>query len=198
MDRFWNPDYGIANEYLRHDYTRLPEAAGHMFAGHALETLWIVMHEALRIKDRALFTTAKNRIRRLIEMCWDYVFDGWGDGNFFVHKTPEHDRGPQYEIKTMWAHCEILIACMTILEYTGEVWAKEWYERARAYLLRTMANTPHGVWRQAVDRHGKNLQRVGVSPKRKGNFHQPRMLMMNLLSLDRMIQNSGRLTEFPQ
>jgi len=198
VNRFWNPEYGITNEYLHHDYSRIPEAADHMFAGHALETLWIVMHEALRTGDRALFDTAKNRVRRLLEMCWDYVFDGWGDGNFFVHRTPEHGRGPEYDVKTMWAHCEILIACMAVLEYTGEVWAKEWYERARAFTLRCMANTGCGVWRQAVDRYGKDLKRVGVSSKRKGNFHQPRCLMMNLLSLDRMIHNAGKLTPFPE
>lgn len=197
MDRFWNPDFGIANEYLRHDYSRIPDAASHMFAGHTLETLWMVMHEAIRIKDRALFDTAKRRIRRVIEMCWDYVFEGWSDGNFFVHATDERRRGPEYEVKTMWAHCEILIACTTVLEYTGETWAKEWYERARRYILNTMANTGHGVWRQAVDRYGKDLKRVGVSPKRKGNFHQPRMLMLNILSLKRMIDNAGRLTPFP-
>ena len=84
-----------------------------------------------------------------------------------------------------------------MLEYTGEVWAKEWYERTRDYLLRTMANTGHGVWRQAVDRRGNDLKRVGVSEKRKGNFHQPRCLMMNLQSLDRMISGGGRLTPFP-
>ena len=198
MNRFWNPDYGISNEYLRHDYSRLPEAAAHMFAGHSLETIWIAMHEALRIQDRAVFDTAKNRIRRLLEMCWDYVFDGWGDGDFFVHQTPEHGRGPQFEVKTMWAHCEVLIACMTILEYTGEVWAKEWYGRTLDYTLRTMANTPHGIWRQAVDRQGKDLVRVGVSAKRKGNFHQPRFLMMNIQSLDRMIANEGKRTPFPE
>jgi len=197
VNRFWNPEYGITNEYLRHDYSRLPQAAGHMFTGHALEALWIVMHEALRTKDRALFNTTKTRVRRLIEMCWDYVFDGWGDGNFFALDTPEHGRGPQFEVKTMWAHCEVLIACMTVLEYTGEVWAKEWYERTRDYLLGTMANTGHGVWRQAVDRRGNDLKRVGVSEKRKGNFHQPRFLMMNLLSIERMISGGGRLTPFP-
>ncbi|MHC4398137.1 MAG: AGE family epimerase/isomerase [Planctomycetota bacterium] len=198
MTRFWNPEYGIANEYLRHDYSRIPEAESHMFAGHALETLWIVMHEALRVKDRTLFTTAKDRIRRLLEMCWDYVFDGWGDGNFFVHQTADHGRGPEYEIKTMWAHCEILIACLSILEYTGEVWAKQWYERVWAFTLRAMANTGHGVWRQAVDRCGNDVKRVGVSSKRKGNFHQPRCLMMNILSLDRIIENAGNRTAFPQ
>jgi hypothetical protein len=60
-----------------------------------------------------------------------------------------------------------------------------------------MANTGHGVWRQAVDRSGKDVKRVGVSSKRKGNFHQPRCLMMNILSLDRMIANAGKLTRFP-
>jgi N-acylglucosamine 2-epimerase len=198
MTKFWNPQYGIANEYLAHDYSRLPEAAGHMFAGHALETLWIVMQEGLRTKDRKLFTTTKNRIRRLVQMCWDYVYEGWGDGDFFAETTPEHARGPGYDVKTMWAHCEVLIALMTILEYTGEVWAKEWYDRTHAFTLRTMANTGHGVWRQAVDRQGNDLKRVGVSAHRKGNFHQPRMLMLNLLSLDRMIQNGGKLTPFPE
>ncbi len=197
MNRFWNPDFGIANEFLEHDYSRIPGAESHMFAGHSLEALWMVMHEAVRTKDRTLFNTAKNRVRRIIEMCWDYVFEGLGSGDFFVFDTTDHRRGPRYEVKTMWAHCEILIACMTILEYTGEVWAKEWYERVRAFTLRTMPTPHHGVWRQAVDRCGKDLKRVGVSGKRKGNFHQPRYMMLNLLSLERMIKNRGKLTPFP-
>ena len=198
MSHFWNPDYGITNEYLHHDYRRIPSAATHMFAGHSLESLWIVMREALRIKDQKLFDTAAGRIRRLLEMCWDYVFEGWADGDYFVFDTPKHRRGPQYEVKTMWAHCEVLIACLMVLEYTGAVWAKEWYERARAFTLKTMPVEGHGVWRQAVDRFGKDLKRVGVSTKRKGNFHQPRMLMMNLLSLDRVIDNGGKLSPFPR
>ena len=198
VNKFWNPDYGIVNEYLRHDYSRMPGAESYMFAGHSLETLWMVLVEALRIKDRALFVKMKDRIGRLIEMCWDYVFEGWGDGDFFVFDSPEHRRGPQFEIKTMWAHCEVLVACLTVLEHTGEVWAKEWYERARAFTLKTMPVEGHGVWRQAVDRRGKDIKRVGISNKRKGNFHQPRMMMLNLLSLERMITNRGRLTPFPQ
>ena len=197
MNKFWNPEYGIQNEYLKHDYSRIPEAATHMLAGHALETLWMVMHEALRIKDRELFDTAKDRIRRLLEMCWDYVFDGWADEDFSVFGTKDRERGPHFEVKTMWSLCEILIACMTVMEYTGEDWAKTWYDRAHDYLIKHLANTGHGVWRQAVDRFGKNVKRKGISIYRKGNFHQPRMLMMNLKSLDRMIRNQGRLTPFP-
>jgi mannose/cellobiose epimerase-like protein (N-acyl-D-glucosamine 2-epimerase family) len=195
--RFWNPEYGIVNEYLLHDYSRVPGAEAHMFAGHSLETLWMVMQEALRIKDRALFDTYKNRIRRLLEMCWDYVFEGWGSEDFFVFDSPKHRQGPRFDVKTMWAHCEILVACMMVLEHTGEVWAKEWYERVRAFTLRTMPVEGCGVWRQAVDRQGKDLKRIGSS-KRKGNFHQPRLMMLNMLSLKRMIENRGERIPFPK
>ncbi len=197
VNDFWNPDYGIVNETLYHDYSRIPGTETSMAPGHSLETLWMVMYEAIRTKDRALFNTCTERVRRLIEMCWDYVYGGWGTNSFRVFASETHPQGPSYEVKNMWAHTEILIACMTVLEYTGEVWAKEWYERTREYAIRTMANTGHGVWRQAVDRFGNNLKRSGISAYRKGNFHQPRYMMMNLLSLDRIISNNGRLTPFP-
>jgi N-acylglucosamine 2-epimerase len=198
VNDFWNPDYGIVNEYLFHDYSRLPGHDTVMMTGHSLETLWMIMHEAIRIKNRALFDTCKTRIRRLIEMSWDYIYEGCGTDQLRVFGDPEQCQGPLFEVKSMWTHTEILIACMTVLEYTGEVWAKEWYERTREYTLRTMANTGHGIWRQAVDRYGNDLKRSGISQYRKGNFHQPRYLMMNMKSLDRMIKNNGSLTPFPE
>jgi N-acylglucosamine 2-epimerase len=198
MNRYWHPEYGIANEFLAHDYSRIPSGEAYMYAGHALETLWIVMHEALRIKDRALFDTTKIRIRRLIEMCWDYVFDGWASGDYSVVETAKCRRGPNVDLKTMWAQCEIMISCLTAMEYTGEVWTREWYDRARAFALKTMPVPGHAVWRQAVDRRGKDIKRVGYSTKRKDNFHQVRMLMLNLLSLERMVGNGGKLAPFPQ
>ena len=56
----------------------------------------------------------------------------------------------------------------------------------------------HGVWRQAVDRRGNDVKRVATSTKRKDNDHQARMLMLNLMSLDRIIGNRRRATPFPQ
>jgi len=197
LDKFWNADYGIQNEFLTHDYRRLPAAAQHMFTGHSVETLWLVMHEVLRRKDRARFDRCKARIRRLLEMTWDYVFEGLGDGNYLVFGTEKQPRGPQFEVKTMWAHCEAMVACLSILEYSAEAWAREWYERLRAYTLRTMPKPEHGVWRQAVDRFGKDLKRVGVSTKRKDNYHQARYQMLDILSLQRMLVHGGRATPFP-
>ena len=198
MNRFYNPEYGISNEYLAHDYSRIPGYEDQMFPGHSIEVLWMVMFEALRIKDRAVFDTAAARLRRYLELSWDNIFGGLASGNYFVFGTAERIQGTDYKEKTMWLQCEALVGCLTVLEYTGAPWAAEWYEKVRAYTLRTVANNNIGVWDQAADRRGKSVTRAEYHPKRRCNFHQPRCLMLNLLSLERMIGNQGKLTPFPQ
>lgn len=195
LNDFWNPEYGINNENLFHDYSRLPGYESVMYTGHYLETLWILLYEALRKKDQQLFGTIKKRIRRIIEMGWDYVFDGLGTENYSVFSSRGNCQGPEYDLKVMWAHTELLIATMTVLEYTGETWAKEWYERGREYCIKNMANTGNGVWRQAVDRLGKDKKRPDISIFRKDNFHQIRYQMMNLLSIERMINNNCKISK---
>ena len=196
MNDFWNPDYGITNETLYHDYSRVPSLAGLFTPGHSIETLWMVMHEALRTGNRTLFDQCKNRIRRYIEMTWDYVFEGLGDTGYNVFGSDGTCAGPDFDTKNMWSECEALVGTMLTFEYTGDVWALEWYERVRAFTLRTMT-TPLGVWRQAVDRLGNDRQRRGISVYRKDNFHQIRYQMYNLQSLERIIASKGKLTPFP-
>lgn len=195
INDFWNEKFGINNENLFHDYTRLPGSETIMYTGHYLETLWVVLFEALRRHDRALFEKVKGRVRHLVEMSWDYVFGGLGTENFYVFGADGKCQGPEYDLKVMWAHTELLIASMTILEYTGETWAMEWYERGREYALRTMANTGNGVWRQAVDRFGNDKQRPEISIYRKDNFHQVRYQMLNLMSIERMMSNNNKLSK---
>jgi mannose/cellobiose epimerase-like protein (N-acyl-D-glucosamine 2-epimerase family) len=196
MLKFRNPSQGITNERLLHDYSRIPGHEDHMFTGHSVETMWMVMFEAIRQGNDALFVEAKKAFRRYLELCWDYVFEGFGDGDFYVYDGPGRTREALYGVKTMWSHCELMLGLMHILEYTGERWAKQWYGRVRAYAIEAF-DTDCGVWRQAVDRLGKDITRNGQSAQRKGNFHQPRYMMLNLLSLDRMIANKGRPTPFP-
>jgi N-acylglucosamine 2-epimerase len=196
MSKFRNPSLGITNEHLLHDDSRIPGHEDHMFTGHSVETMWMVMFEAIRQGNYRLFVEAKDTFRRYIELSWDYVFEGFGDGDFYVFDGPGRTREALYGVKTMWSHCELMLGLMHILEYTGEWWAKDWYERVRAFAIKAF-DTDYGVWRQAVDRFGKDVSRKGYPAKRKGNFHQPRYMMLNLLSLDRMIANEGKPTPFP-
>jgi len=196
MNRFWHPAYGIMNEFLKHDYSRFPRYEGCMYLGHAIAAMWMVLDEAVRRQNRSLFDTAKDRLRRLIELSWDDVFGGCVSEDFLVFDLPEGPRGPRLEIKTMWVQCEVMIGCMIVLERSGDAWAKEWYERTRDFTLRTMPCESPGVWRQAVDRVGNDHVRkeFGISDKRRDNYHPARYLMLNLLSLERMLQNQGRRT----
>ena len=185
QNKFWNPAYGISNEILFHDYSRIGSLAGDMIPGHSIEAQWMGMEEALREGDTELSGVFKNRMRRLIEMSWDYPFEGTCDTGYHVLASDRHPAGPVLDIKTMWAQSEVSIGCLIAFEQTGEAWAREWFERSWTFLQRTMT-TDHGVWRQAVDRSGNDMQREGISIYRKGNFHQPRCLMYLMRSLERL------------
>ena len=196
MNTFFNPELGVAQENLHHDYSPLAGHEDYMSPGHSVETMWIVMFEALRRKNAPLFIEAGKRFRHYLELGWDYDLEGFGDLHHWVYDGEGRTREKMYGVKSMWSHTELMIGLMLLYEYTGESWAKEWYERVRAYSLQAF-DTDYGVWRQAVDRYGRDKKRKTYSAKRKGNYHYPRYLIFNLLSLDRMIQNGGKTSLFP-
>ena len=196
INRFWNEEYGISNEYLKHDYSRSENTYWYMFTGHSIEVMWMLLHEAIRKKDKQLFDKVSDRLKTLLDKSWDKEYGGIGSEHYFAIDRPGYPRGQNYNMKTMWTHTEILIGCLTVLEYTGADWVADYYNRAFEFTLRTMPKPQHGVWRQAVDRQGNDIKRPEFSIYRKDNFHQPRFLMLNMLSLDRLIKNNGKLTVF--
>ena len=74
---FWNDKYGLMNEALACDLTR-PDDVNEDFCylGHAIETMWMTMVEAMRCGDRALFDLCAERFRRHVEVAWDDVHGG--------------------------------------------------------------------------------------------------------------------------
>ena len=192
MTNFYHSFYRISNERLNHDYSRIKGEEGLMFLGHSLETQWMVMQLALQKNDQVLFDKAKNNFRRYLEMGWDYIFDGWASEDYHVFGGEDHNLGTDYSTKTMWAHTEILVGCMMIIEHTGEAWACDWYQRTWDYVKKTFC-LGAGAWEQAVNRLGEPISREkwGINPMRRGNYHQPRFLMLNILSLDRMIERGS-------
>ena len=183
---FWNSAYRISNEVLNHDYSRIPALSGQMVPGHSIETQWMAAAAAGRAGDVERQERFRMRMRRLIEMSWDYNFGGIGDTDYRVFADANHARGPEFDIKSMWSQTEVAVGSLRAASETNAQWAAEWYRRSWDYILAKM-QTDYGVWRQAVDRFGAGVDRDGISPYRKGNFHQPRCLMMNLLEIERML-----------
>lgn len=194
LHRFYNPELRVSNENLNHDFTRIEP--DYMMLGHSLETRWMIMFEALRRGDRALFDDAGGVIKDWIPMGWDFNMEGWGGGNFYALDTDDHSHGASFGAKTMWAQAETLIACATLLEYTGDPCYAYWYGRTMDYIRKVFAHEDR-PWSLVARRNGEIVQGTGGDTNRKDNYHPPRCMMLCIESLDRMIKNEGRLTPFP-
>ena len=185
-ERFWNPEYRLNNEALDHDFNRRDdENEDFVYLGHAIETFWMILHEALRRQDRALFDLAAERLKRHIEVAWDDVY-----GGFF--RAMEVNGALTFD-KVLWLQEEVLIGTMILMEHTDLEWPAWWFDRTFHYVQDKFPLRRHGypMWIMGGDR------KVTYQPKtgRKGNFHHPRHLMLNLLALDRMIERNGAVSD---
>jgi mannose/cellobiose epimerase-like protein (N-acyl-D-glucosamine 2-epimerase family) len=187
MNRFWNPEYRLNNEVLTHDYERPDdENEDFIYLGHAIETFWMVLAEAVRLKDRGLFDLAAERMERHLEVAWDDVYGGLFRA-VRVHGAYTFD-------KVLWLQEEALIGLLLLMEYTDLAWPARWFDRIFHYVQEKFCLRPHGypLWIEAGDR------KVTFMPHsaRKENYHHPRYLLLNLLAVERMIERGGAVAAF--
>jgi N-acylglucosamine 2-epimerase len=187
MNKHFNPAYQLNNEVINHDLSRPDNDYNqYVVTGHSIETMWMVMYEALRRKDRKLFDTAAVRFRRHVEVAWDYVYGG-------AYHTLTHVDNNIFALgKAAWLQQEILIGSLCIAEHTGAEWAKELYSKTYTYCREKWVLKQYGfpLWIDYADRK-VTFQRHA---SRAENFHHPRHLMLNLLAIERMIKRGGKVS----
>jgi hypothetical protein len=180
----FNPQLGLINELVNHDLTRPQnEYSQLVYTGHCLENLWMLLDEAVRIRNERLFTLLSAWFKRHLEVAWDDVYGG------VFRNLQNAEKNIWLVDKVLWAQEEVLIGTMMILERTGAEWAIEWFDRMYGYLMEKYPLQRHGspLWMYASDRRA-SFEAFQKMPKRVENFHHPRHLMLNLLSLERMIK----------
>ncbi len=185
LSKFHNPAYGLNNEILYHDYGRPDDAnEDFIYLGHAIETFWMLLHEAVRRKDQGLLDTVAQRLERAIEVAWDDVY-----GGFF---RAMHVNGETTFDKVLWLQEEVLIGTMILLEHTDLKWPEWWFARTFDYVQEKFPLKKHGfpMWQMGGDRKVTHQPHTS----RKGNYHHPRHLMHNLLVLERMIERGGKIS----
>ncbi len=102
--RFWNAARGLNYELLNEDYSPSSGPYGSLFyTGHALEAMWMVMDEARRIGDGALFDLAASRFRRHVNASWDVGAGGFVAGLF---------DGKPIGGKPLWAQEEVMVGAL--------------------------------------------------------------------------------------
>jgi N-acylglucosamine 2-epimerase len=188
VNHHYNPEFGLINELLNHDLSRPPnEYAQLVYTGHCLENLWMLMREASRRRDEKLFGKLAGWLNRHAEVAWDDVYGG------VFRNLQNVEKNLWLVDKVLWAQEEVLIGSLYVIERTGAPWAREIFDRMYAYVESKYPLRSHGspLWMYASDRKA-TYEAFGRMPKRVENFHHPRHLMLNLLSLERMIGREGR------
>ena len=180
MNHHYNTEYDLINEVMNHDLSR-PEGpfSQFVYCGHVIETMWMIMFEAVRRKDQQMFRIAADRFKRHVEVAWDDVY-----GGVFRSLVNVNDNSWKVD-KVLWEQSEVLIGALFLLEYTGDPWAYQWFEKMYKYVINTFPLKKYGfpLWNIDGDRK-VTFVRKGV---RIENYHHPRHLMLNILSLERII-----------
>lgn len=187
MDFHFNPEFNLINEILNHDMSRPADDYRQLvYTGHAIETLWMILYEAARIRDKKLFAAAVERFKRHVEVAWDDVYGGVFQGLTNVWKN-------EWVLdKVLWAQEEVLIGSLFIVEQTGDPWAKEMFGKMYTYVQDKYPLKKYGypLWINSADRKVTFVTHYN----RAENFHHPRHLMLNLLCIDRMLKRGGKVS----
>lgn len=187
MDFHYNPEFRLQNEILNHDLSRpANEYSQLVHTGNSIETLRIVLAEAVRTGNRALFETAAERFRRHTEAAWDTVFGG-------IYPCLNHVTRNEWDMtKLLRVQGEALTGALLVIEHTGADWARELFGRLYSFVRErfTMKQYGYPLWMHSADR------RVTFEPhaNRVDIFYHPRHLALNLLALDRMIARGGKVS----
>ncbi len=201
--RHYNPDIGLNNEVLNHDFSRPEEHAAKCQLGHSIETLWMIAEEALRRGDDRLWDLCAERIRRHLDVGWDHVFGGfsqWVNVDHGGYVWPDYTPlganlvfrgvGEFFYVKPLWALNEILIATLNIVEQTGAEWAARYFELAQQVIDEKYSMTKYGQPGYMLFTDCR-MSRIPHSA-RQDNYHPLRQFMLNMLTLDRLIERGGR------
>eukprot|EP01084_Bolivina_argentea_P309590 535541_1 len=209
LNKFYSKEYGFLLESLNYDYTINDKNKKFFYLGHAIECLWMVMDEAMRIKDCIIFEKASNLLLRHIVRAWDTGCNGGiirsclGDDKDFKNINDENING-KYD-KVLWAQSEAMIGCLMVIEYNGlynvdNEWSIEWYNKIYNYVQNNFIilnkNIPKGsCYKLGGNRRVdyKEFYNMGypMVKNRKENYHIGREFIMSIKICDRIIKRNG-------
>lgn len=180
MDHFVRPQRKVLLEFLTTDYKELPPSAGtFVMPGHAIESMWFVMHAARRHGNQEQIRRAAEVIRWHLELGWDPEY-----GGIFLSRDIEGHEPylPHSDKKLWWPHVEAIYATLLAHELTREPWCLEWFQRVSDWTWSHFPALESGEWYQRLTREGEPTTEVIALPV-KDPFHLPRaaILIMQLM-----------------
>lgn len=177
MNHFVRPGRRCLLEFLDCQYREIPPSEGtFVMPGHAIESMWFVMHHALRRGDHDTIQRAAEVIRWHLELGWDDLYGGLRLGMDIAGHPPFF---PNSDTKLWWPHTEALYAVLLARSLTGASWCDNWYNRLHQWSFDHFSMPEVGEWRQRLDRQGVPLKNFVALPV-KDPFHLPRSLILGV------------------
>ena len=177
MNHFVRPERKFLLEFLTGDYRELPPNEGtFVMPGHAIESMWFIMHWARRRGNKEMIRRAAEVVRWHLEAGWDPEYGGILLGIDAEGHTPFL---PNPDKKIWWPHTEALYALLLAYRLTGQAWCAEWYDRVHEWSFAHFPMPECGEWRQRLDRKGNPTTELIALPV-KDPFHLPRAVILIL------------------
>lgn len=177
LEHHVRPELGVLVENLAWDYSPMAPPAGAIVdPGHAIESMWFVLHWARERGNDAAIRRAAEVIRWHVEKGWDPEF-----GGLFLEIDARGGIGhrPNAAKKVWWPHTEALYALLLAGQLTGERWCEEWFARVEEWSFRHFSLPDGREWRQRLDRGGNPVTDLIALPV-KDPFHLPRAVSLIL------------------
>ncbi len=182
MNVFLREDHKRLYEFVRLDDTLLDAPPGRVVnPGHAIESMWFLIHIFQRLGDTARIRRAVDAIRWHIELGWDVEYGGIflareAEGSFWADK---------WEMKIWWPHTEALYALLLAYAISREPWCLDWFQRVHAYAFAHFPVPQYGEWIQNLDRRGNKVHSTVALPV-KDPFHLARALIYCVKILEQL------------
>lgn len=189
---FVTPDFLVAEVLVPGDNSSL--LATHVTPGHAIESMWFVLEQALTHGRRDAVEVAKRVIAASYSVGWDREH-----GGLFRYVVPSRERGElvgaqprgeaqgpfeklivdTWDTKIWWPQTETLYATLLAAEATGDADMRALHDQTFSYTLATFPNpdVSVGEWIHIRDRSGRPLQKVVGLPV-KDPYHVTRNLLL--------------------
>ena len=188
MNYHLNPKFNLMNLYINHDLTRSedPKYSEVAAFGHATESTWMIMYEAVRRKDKALFDRSYEMFKRHAIVSKDYVYGGYYDNCTNVDQN-------NWELaKVFYAQAFILMNSLYHIEHMADQWSKNIFSDQYAWVQEKLPLKKYGyaLWLKPRDRF------VTFFPEetQKSVYHHPQHIMLNLASARRMMDRGGKVS----
>ena len=188
LDKHYDPKWDLVREEMHYDWTPMNNGSPVLFyLGHAIESFWMVMDEALRRNDEELLHKASMYLKRHCECCYDELTGGLIRG---ISIGDDHN-DKYMKDKVAWVQQEALVGTLMAWKYCKDkeivVWAARYFNRLYSWAykyfpLKNYGDGKFSLWMVGSDRRVgfKETYSYGDAglKSRKENYHHPRMLMM--------------------